>query len=315
MTAKGRNAPLKTMGVDALLNASVEMFTEHSLSLTWPNQPVIDGPGGTIADLPLNLWDSLLSSGKAKDLSVITGFCSFEGASFVPMRMRTTFRDFFAKLIPSFSAQDLDALEKLYPDPATNTDSIYNSKPGLMDNNDMKSWARLYDAYGHYAYICPVLHTAHILASGGATVHLYEYAVKSLPHKLAGHSTQNPAVEHNISELEGGIGGRHSQYRPGLRKIAKEMNERWVKFVSSDEGLDEEMWPKFDAGGEDLLEKSGKILVFGDGNDEDCKGTNQGVAVKERVLTEREKEVCRFWWERMELSQGMGERGVAKRKF
>ncbi|KAH6608139.1 hypothetical protein Trco_004452 [Trichoderma cornu-damae] len=311
--------PLDALPADLLVHASFTVYAMHHTAVTWPFQPVVDGPGGAIPDLPLNLWRELVASGRAKDLSVITGFCSHEGTTFAPQHASTSaeFRSFFQRLIPSFSADDLDALELLYPDPLIHPDSPYRQPPGIGGPQKRPYGAqfrRIHEAYGHYAYICPVLHTAHTLSRAGARVYLYEYAALSSPFKAASHGDQPPAVTHDLNVLGSA---------PGLIAVAKEMNHRWTCFCASPSGtLDQddrgEAWPPFRSPlGDDSSATTfsgagiGELVVFGDGNDEAAGGRNQGTPVKARTLTERELEQCRFWWDRMELSQGMGERGAA----
>ncbi|RFU80445.1 hypothetical protein TARUN_1769 [Trichoderma arundinaceum] len=313
------NKPLDTLPIDALIQASFTVYAMHHTAVTWPFQPVVDGPGGAIPDLPLNLWRELRQSGRAKDISVITGFCSHEGTTFAPQHASTSaeFRSFFQKLIPSFSEDDLDALELLYPDPLIHPDSPYRQPPGIGGPQKRPYGAqfrRIHEAYGHYAYICPVLHTAHTLSRAGARVYLYEYAALSSPFKAASHGDQPPTVTHDLNILES---------TPGLIAVAKEMNHRWISFSSSPSGtLDpddqDEAWPTFQSPFEGdssnytfTGEGIGELLVFGEGNDEAAGGRNQGTPVKTRTLTDRELQQCRFWWDRMELSQGTGERGAA----
>ncbi|KAL8343972.1 hypothetical protein RB601_004478 [Gaeumannomyces tritici] len=61
-----------------------------------------------------------------------------------------------------------------------------------------------------------------------------------------------------------------------------------------------------DGGGE-----RGRLVVFGDGNEERLGGKgSSGTVARVAALSERELELCRFWWERVELSQGAGTRLV-----
>ena len=144
-------------------------------------------------DLPLNMWADMLSDDagrRGRRVSVLMGFCSHEGTGFVPEHAGTNadFRAFFAELLPSFSAADLDALEALYPDPATGRWSPYSSYYANSSSNLPmgRQFHRLHEAYAHYAYICPIFHTAHLLSVAGANVYIYEYAALSAaaPHRL-----------------------------------------------------------------------------------------------------------------------------------
>jgi hypothetical protein len=300
---------------------------QNEAAVTWPFQPVVDGPGGLVPDLPLNSWGDMLKERggeRAKRLSVITGFCSHEGSSFVPQEADTNaeFRSFFTTLIPSLSASDLDELEKLYPDPVTDPSSPY----ALVDDGSPASkgkgrqFRRLYEAYGHYGYICPILYTAHVLSRAGANVYVYEYAAKSAAFGAASHGDQAIIVTHDISS----IGTSAPSSKEGLVATAKAMNQRWAEFVASPDGhLPAEQWPVFKTpighsssgnAAESRAVGTGELLVFGDGNDEAAGGTAWGEPVKTRRLTGRERRQCLFWWERMELSQGMGLMGGAQRK-
>ncbi|PTB73241.1 alpha/beta-hydrolase [Trichoderma longibrachiatum ATCC 18648] len=319
LQAYAMNQPLESLPIDTLVDASFALYAMNHTAVTWPFQPVVDGPNGAIPDLPLNLWRQFVDSGRAKDMSIITGFCSHEGTTFTPQHASTSaeFRSFFQKLIPCLSADDLDALELLYPDPLIHPDSPYRQPPGIggpQKRSYGAQFRRIHQAYGHYAYICPVLHTAHTLSRAGARVYLYEYAPLSAPFRAASHGDQTSAVTLELNALEA---------TPGLKAMAEEMNYRWTTFCSSPTGTifrdkDQEAWPVFrsplgDDGSATAHSgaKIGELLVFGEGNDEAAGGKNFGTPVKTRKLTDEELAQCRFWWDRMELSQGMGERGTA----
>ncbi|KAK5997810.1 Acetylcholinesterase-like protein [Cladobotryum mycophilum] len=227
------NKALDTLPVDDLIQASVIVYADHASAVTWPFQPVVDGPGGVIPDLPLNLWNDLVLSGRAKDISIITGFCSHEGTLFAPQSASTSseFRSFFSTLIPSLSPSDLDSLELLYPDPLIDSASPYRQLPGIGGPQRRPYGAqfrRIHEAYAHYAYICPVLHTAHVLSRAGARVYLYEFAALAAPFRAASHGDQAPIVAHDMTTLRSA---------PGLTAIAKEMNTRWTSFVASPQAI------------------------------------------------------------------------------
>ncbi|POR39644.1 Carboxylic ester hydrolase, partial [Tolypocladium paradoxum] len=257
-----------------------------------------------IPDAPLRLWDAALRGGRLGDRAVITGFCSHEGTAFVPQRAATNdaFLSFFKTLIPALAPADLAALERLYPDPVTHPSSPYANPPQSRARYGAQ-FTRLHEAYGHYAYICPVLHTAHSLARAGATVYLYEYAARAAPFFAASHGDQADVVAHDMALLRG---------KPGLADVAAAMNARWTAFAASADGtLDEALWPRFVSpfgGAPGAAQPGGRLLVFGQGNDEAAGGLAKGTPVTTRTLTQREMEQCRFWWDRMELSQGMAVR-------
>ncbi|OAA41328.1 hypothetical protein NOR_05406 [Metarhizium rileyi] len=130
--------------------------------------------------------------------------------------------------------------------------------------------------------------------AAGATVYLYEYAAVSEPFDAASHGDQAFVVAHDAETLEG---------RPGLAAVAREKTSRWGMFMASPKG-EVASWPRFTSPFVDP--RGGELLVFGKGNDEAAGEQDEGVAVQPRVLTDEEIAQCRFWWERMELSQGMG---------
>jgi hypothetical protein len=273
-------------------------------TLIWPFQPVVEpatASSAVIPDTPLKLWARRISEGRGRDVTVLTGFCSDEGVDFVPQGKNTNeeFLLFFKTLIPSLTDDDLSTLERLYPDPTTNDSSPYKMEAGAgaAAAAKGKQFLRLSDAYAHYAYMCPILHTADTLSRAGATVYLYEFAALSKPHRAASHCCHAPAATHD-SALAGW---------PGMIEVAEAMTKRWGRFIAGGDmaakaEVGEPWWPAFKGGLEE-----GEILVFGRGNDEMTGGVARGEAVGKRRGGDREKEVCRFWWERMGLSQGMGE--------
>ncbi|CAH0001905.1 unnamed protein product [Clonostachys byssicola] len=302
--------PPRTVKVNFLLNAGLDVFSKHAESLTWPFQPVVDGPGGIIPDLPLNLWQLKASSsssdqagrGETSPLpaAVITGFCTSEGIDFISETC-SDFRSFFTKLIPSLTVADLEALEALYP--PSGDHAAAGRRADLV--------RRLGLAYGDYAYICPIIHTAHMISKLGGKVYLYEFAaLVSEAHRAASHASHSDLVTRSTLGAE----------LPGLEAVSAEMHSRWAEFAASPTGVFAgDRWPlfvtPFGAGGDDGDEAKGKLLVFGQGNDEVSGGENAGVRVQTRTLTEREREVCRFWWDRMELSQGDGNAGVVSEAY
>jgi hypothetical protein len=115
---------------------------------------------------------------------------------------------------------------------------------------------------------------------------------------------------------------------PGLMRVADAMHAAWVNFIVSPSGnpnpVDgrgegEEWWPVFvsplASGGAETTTQSkggkGQIVVFGEGNDErdpESRLRTAGTPVRVESLSEWDLERCRFWWERVELSEGVGKR-------
>lgn len=143
---------------------------------------------------------------------------------------------------------------------------------------------------------------------------------------------------------------------PGLVRTADAMHGAWTRFIATGDPnpahIDDEagqdsssspsstsstpFWPRFSspfvgdtalapgrlrrkgrAGGDEC----GRVMMFGLGNDERMGGAGRGTpGVPATVvrMTEAEVEKCRFWWERVELSEGMGgrlARGAARSRL
>ncbi|KAG6324863.1 hypothetical protein E4U22_007339 [Claviceps purpurea] len=298
--------PVSSAPLNAILKAWTSVWAEHEKTTTWPFQPLIDGdiiPAG-----PLSSLEALpAASASSPAVSILTGFCTHEGTHFVPTTASTNaeFLRFFKTLIPGLSDPDLRALEELYPDPVTHPNSPYRnrSNTGTVPQDEQgggggggiaigigAQFRRLYTAFGHWAYICPILHTAHVLSSKGHTVYLYEYAPISSPFGACSHGDQAHVVAHEMDHLCG--------YK-GLGKTAREMILRWSRFIGSPTGDLGDLWPQYGEG-----EGQQRLLVFGEGNDEGAGGKGEGRPVRMRVVSEEERRVCEFWWRIMGLSQG-----------
>ncbi|KAK4042313.1 Alpha/Beta hydrolase protein [Parachaetomium inaequale] len=333
---------LRTLPLATIVRASKTVWDKYVDSVTWPFQPVIDGPNTLansshttfsrpplIPDLPINSWLSTTSPRTPiTPIPIITGFNTNEGTSFIPANASTTadFRSFFQTLIPSLSEADLTTLETLYPDPVTDPSSPYGR--GRVPRGMGAQWARLDAAYAHYAYICPVLQTAHYMsllqsssAGGGEgtghKVYVYRYAATAA-NGTANHGDEAPVVAHDMEVLRGKV---------GMGAVAGGMHGRWARFVTSREGEPDlgsgsgsgsgsggegVEWPAFVSpftlDGKEGGAGTGKIMVFGEGNDEMGGGRNKGVPARVVDMTPLEREACRFWWERVWLSEGLGRR-------
>ncbi|KAG6060710.1 hypothetical protein E4U17_003581 [Claviceps sp. LM77 group G4] len=299
------NIPVSSAPLKAILKAWASVWTEHERTTTWPFQPLIDGD--VIPEGPLSSLKAFpAASASSPAMSILTGFCTHEGTHFVPATASTNteFLRFFKTLIPGLSDPDLRALEELYPDPVTHPDSPYRNKSNTVTETVPQDkqgglglglgigaqFRRLYTAFGHWAYICPILHTAHVLSSKGHTVYLYEYAPISAPFGACSHGDQAHVVAHEMDHLR--------EYK-GLGKTAREMILRWSRFIGSPTGDLGDLWPQYSEG-----EGQQRLLVFGEGNDEGAGGKGEGRPVRMRVVSEEERRVCEFWWRIMGLSQG-----------
>ncbi len=223
-----RRAPL-----ERLTAAWRQIWDAYEPSVRWPFQPAIDGgrtgPAGnaTIPARPVDSW----ARGTGSRLPLVTGFNTNEGTSFIPKAAETNadFRAFFRLLIPTLADADLDILDRLYPDPATDPSSPYAGRPRPPGTG--AQWHRLDRAYAHYAYVCPVLHTAHYMSLAGRPVRVYEYAAVAAPFDAANHADEAPAAAHDMDLLRGtpgprGRGRRHARLLRGLRGLGRRRSQR-----------------------------------------------------------------------------------------
>ncbi|CAI4218126.1 unnamed protein product [Parascedosporium putredinis] len=250
-TAEDPFPALRALSVADLTTAAARVWRRYADSVRWPFQPVIDG-ADIVPDRPLALWDAATQF--SPNIPIITGFCSHEGTAF---------------------PADLDRLDALYPLHDPDADPDCPRTPADRGPH----WARLQAAYAHYAYIAPVLYTAHRLSL--------------LPAPPPFTST-TPS---------------------GLVDVSTRMHAWFADFVSADPAPVLDGWPVFQCplrGGPEAA----KIMVFGRGNDErippeDGGRGSTGVSAEVRTMTAREVEQIKFWWDRTALSQGFGERDPA----
>ncbi|KAK0740974.1 Alpha/Beta hydrolase protein, partial [Schizothecium vesticola] len=335
---------LRTLPLLNVIQASRKVWDLYSASVTWPFQPVIDAPHRLansshpslspsppvlIPDLPINSW----RRGHHLRIPVLTGYNTNEGTLFIPGAAATNadFRAFFTTLIPGLLPADLDALDALYPDPVTDPRPDQNPYTAVPPGKG-RQWARLDAAYAHYAYICPVLQTAHFLSTDPrpgpppAPVYVYRYAAQGA-WRTANHGDEAPVVAHDMALLAG-------ERLAGLTRVADAMHGAWARFAASKAGDPNwhlttngtgVEWPAFaspfprDQGNETgpgrvegrVDGTKGRKMVFGKGNDERAgggRGGNMGTPAEVEGLSEVEMAACRFWWGRVGLSEGLGGR-------
>jgi len=152
-------------------------------------------------------------------------------------------------------------------------------------------FTRLEQAYGQFAYVAPVKQIAHFAAQGPAPVYLYHFAASCSIQGGAGHGTYAPFVTFN-EEI------RERTRR--LKQISRAMHAYWTSFIITGDPnkiklVNRPTWPEFD----DQHGKAGKLVVFGEGNDEVAGGKEGGsvVRVTESIF---QTEECKFWSDRTE---------------
>lgn len=311
---------LRNIPVDDIHSAALNIWVKYSRSVCWPFQPTIDGV--TIPDMPI----SSLRRGQVLKIPILTGFNTHEGANFVPAATDTDieFRSFFKMLIPGASdAEDLDPLAlQAYPDPTATPAAAQLYHP--IPRGHGRQWARIEAAYAHYAYVCPVLQFADMLsATTTDSVYVYHFAPLSPPLATANHADNAPFAAHDASLL-GPLRVRKADKQqpsapyPGLMAISDALHSAYVRFIASRDGDPNagaaagSFWPPFDSpSAAKGAATAGQVLVFGWGNDErlgPAGSGSRGIAAIVQSLSRRELELCRFCWDRVELSQGLGQR-------
>ncbi|KAI0124602.1 alpha/beta-hydrolase [Hypoxylon sp. NC0597] len=307
---------LRALPLDTVVAASNTVWRRWNPTLRWPFQPVIDGPGGIIPDLPSVSWQK----GNVLRIPILTGYNTNEGAIFVPAHANnaSAMTSLMSSIIPALNKTDLNALNTMYPDPTTAVgEKLYVTQPPAGFGTQF--W-RLDDVYAHYAYICPVLQTAHLAstANNAGPVYAYHYAARSNAHGGADHGDEAPVVTHDMDAI-----GKY----PGVVSMADEMTGFWSRFAvtgdpnpkpgSNNTNTTNFSWPKFvspfvNNSGTTTVDQANAtkvVALFGQGNDErmGVRGRqNKGIAAQNGNLTERVLEECRFWFDRVLLSEGWG---------
>ena len=136
---------LRTQPSETITNASFTVFDRYNPSVRWAFQPVIDGD--LIKQRPIDAWHS----GKWNQMPILTGFNTNEGSYYVPVSMSTSeqFTDFFRTLLPAYTEEDIQTINRLYPDPALDPSSAYAETRNIPVGSQFK---RVEAAYAHYAY-------------------------------------------------------------------------------------------------------------------------------------------------------------------
>ncbi|RAK97272.1 putative extracellular lipase [Aspergillus ibericus CBS 121593] len=259
---------LRSLPSTTITTASYTTFDKYNPSLRWAFQPVIDND--LIHHRPIDAWHS----NHWNQMPILTGFNSNEGTYYVPHNISTSseFTTFFQTLLPAYTPSDIQTINALYPDPATDPTSPYTETRPLPIGPQFK---RLEAAYGHYAYVCPVRQTAHFASSlSEEPIFLYRWALNKTVLGGANHADQmeyetfNPAVR-SISDAQEEVAGMFHAYVTSfvVHGDPNALKGRW-------EGRPR--WERYRAGKAD----GEKVMVFGEGNDERAGGVGKGVAAQ-----------------------------------
>jgi acetylcholinesterase len=154
---------LRSAEVSDIQFISSAMYSVSEYNITWPWQPVSPGP------LFEKHGSSSGEAGTFFKIPILISSATDDGSRFAPQDLRTNveFVAFWRNLAPGLTAEDLDDLQRLYPDPV--------AYAGLHLPQTLTSvspqFQRISAAYGDYSYICPVQDTASRLARDGAPVY------------------------------------------------------------------------------------------------------------------------------------------------
>jgi carboxylesterase type B len=295
---------LRSIDIETIVAASETVFQRYSPSLRWPFQPSIDGPGGMIPSTPISSWKARAYH----KVPIITGFNTNEGTIFIDNAVDESkdFDDFFKTLIPNLTDDDIKELNTLYPDPLKpdplkpdeSLESKYTEdRPGLG-----KQYKRLARAYGDFAYIAPVRHTAHFASAmdlpDDAAVWMYQFDVNGSVVNGAAHGDQGMYIV-NSPDV------RNLQWsRQGA--IAEQMHSYWTSFVISGDVNEvkkgkcknRSTWARYGKRG------SSAKMVFGEHNNQRAGGESEGALTENRPDLWGDAEGD-FWWARTELSESI----------
>lgn len=110
---------LRDLPIAAIANAQTKVFRKYNSSLKWAFQPVIDNE--IIRERPIDAW----RTGRWHKVPIMTGFTSNEGSLYVDKKMATSSEslDFWRTLLPQLSNDEVEDINRLYPDPSIDTDS------------------------------------------------------------------------------------------------------------------------------------------------------------------------------------------------
>jgi acetylcholinesterase len=154
---------LRGVEVDDIQFMSSAMYTASGYNITWPWQPVSPGPllekrGSTSGE-----------DGTFFKIPVLISSSTDDGSPFSPQDLKTNeqYLKFWANLAPGLTAEDLQDLATLYPDPQ----AMFGPNEAHALNYISPQFQRISAAYGDYSYICPVQDTASRLADAGAPVY------------------------------------------------------------------------------------------------------------------------------------------------
>ena len=277
---------LRKLPTSAIAKAQTKVFQKYNPSLRWAFQPVIDNE--IIRRRPIDAW----RTGKWHKMPIMTGFQGNEGSLYVNKNMSTSadFLGFWKTLLPQMSEDDIQTINRLYPDPTEVPESIY--KETRLEHGVGPMYKRIEAAYAHYAYVAPVRQTA-FYASQDTPVYLYHWAMKRDIVYVARHAdnmfyeVRDPsfiAKSKSQDELSGTLHAYVTSFvctgTPNALGGSYANRTEWKPYNRSDP----------------------KVMIFGRDNTELIGGETIGEPAI-MVSDTYAKEESDFWWSKVELSQ------------
>ncbi|KAH7367915.1 acetylcholinesterase [Plectosphaerella cucumerina] len=189
-------ACLRAAPIDDVRTVGTDIFYAYNDAVTWPFQPVQGGPLFEKAGSQSGI------DGTFHHVPTISSTTTDEGKYYMPGDLETNeeFLDYLHNISPALTADDLDRLAALYPDPAGGEGPFANSPNSTQYN-------RLSAAWSDYAYICPGQETVTRVAAAGVPAWKLRFntnnffpAWRGIPHTSdtrytwADPGTQFPAV-------------------------------------------------------------------------------------------------------------------------
>lgn len=273
---------LRSLPSETIQHAQIEIFDKYNPSLKWAFQPVIDGD--IIPRPPLDTW----RSGRWHKVPIMTGFQRNEGSLYVDKATSKSeeFVGFFRELLPLLGEEDLQTIDRLYPDPAKIPTSPYKEERDGVG----PQYKRIEAAYGHYAYVAPARQTAEF-ASAEVPVYMYQWAAISTLLNGAQHADN---MRYEVCDP------KVLAVSENQAVLAKTINSYVTNFITRGDpnasGKSKSMpeWETYQRG-------SAKSMVFGLGNEE-LIGGGLGTAAA-LVDDEWGRKESEFWWSKVDLSQ------------
>ncbi|KAL0949208.1 hypothetical protein HGRIS_009286 [Hohenbuehelia grisea] len=226
------------------------LITAIKAVVTWESSfsynPMIDGPGGLIPDVPARLF----AAGKYVHIPIISGSNLDEGTVFAPRDLETPqdLENYLKSLFPEASSQDIDKLSQLYPDvPAAG--SPFNTGNNTFGMSSQ--YKRAAAIAGDSMFIGGQRRLNGDLSKTDGTFYAYRFSV---PEAALDPSL---GVAHS-AELDYVYGNPKTSSARAIA-VSKQMVDYWISFATSlnpndGRGLERPQWPKYQSNQPEILE-------------------------------------------------------------